>query len=81
MYGIERDRLVKHLDKGKALHEGQAGFRVGRGCVDNIYMLNELLQGRLKQGKETYAFFLDVQKAYDSVWRITACGLSCGNLG
>ena len=60
---------MKHLDEGKALHEGQAGFRVGRGCVDNIYMLNELVQGRLKEGKETYAFFLDVQKAYDSVWR------------
>jgi hypothetical protein len=27
------------------------------------------VQGRLKEGKETYAFFLDVQKAYDSVWR------------
>ena len=26
------------------------------------------MQGRLKEGKETYAFFLDVQKAYDSVW-------------
>ena len=58
---------MKHLDKGKALHEGQAGFRVGRGCVD-IYTLNELVQGRLKEGKETYAFFLDVQKAYNSVW-------------
>ena len=32
------------------------------------YTLNELVQGRLKEGKETYAFFLDVQKAYDSVW-------------
>ena len=64
---VLNDRLVKHLDKGKA--EGQAGFRVGRGCVDNIYTMNELVQGRLKEGKETYAFFLDVQKAYDSVWR------------
>ena len=27
------------------------------------------MQGRLKEGKETYALFLDVQKAYDSVWR------------
>ena len=60
---------MKHLDKGRALHGGQAGFRVGRGCVDNIYTLNELVQGTLKEGKETYAFFLDVQKAYDSVWR------------
>ena len=26
------------------------------------------MHGRPKEGKETYAFFLDVQKAYDSVW-------------
>ena len=44
---------MKHLDEGKVLHEGHAGFRVGRGCVDNIYTLNELMQGRLKEGKET----------------------------
>ena len=27
------------------------------------------MQGRLKEGKRTYAFFLDIQKAYDTVWR------------
>ena len=38
--------------------------------IDIIYTLKELVQGRLKEGKETYnAFFLDLQKAYDSVWR------------
>ena len=42
----------KHLDKGKALHEGQANFSVEMGCV-NIYALNELVQGRLQEGKET----------------------------
>ena len=47
---VLNNRLVKHLDKGRALHEGQADT------------LNELVQGRLKEGK---AFFLDVQKAYD----------------
>ena len=26
------------------------------------------MQGRLREGKQTYAFFLDVQKAYDTVW-------------
>ena len=51
------------------MHEGQAGFRIRRSCVDNIYTLNEIVQGRLKEGKSTYAFFLDVQKAYDTVWR------------
>ena len=27
------------------------------------------MQGRLREGKQTYVFFLDVQKAYDTVWR------------
>ena len=51
------------------LHEGQAGFHVGRSCTDNVYVLNEVVQSRLKEGKVTYAFFLDVKKAYDTVWR------------
>ena len=31
--------------------------------------MSELVQGRLREGKKTYAFFLDVHKAYDTVWR------------
>ena len=38
---VLNSRFVKHLDEGKALHEGQAGFRVGRGCVDNNYLYAE----------------------------------------
>ena len=30
--------------------------------------LNEIIQGRVREGKHTYAFFLDVQKAFDTVW-------------
>ena len=63
---ILNNRLVQCLDKG-ALHEGQAGFRINRSCMDNVYTLNEIVQGRLGEDK-TNAFFLDVQKAYDSVW-------------
>ena len=37
--------------------------------MDNVYTLNEIVQGRFTEDKETYAFFLDVQKAYDTVWR------------
>ena len=66
---ILNDRLVQYLDKSSKIHEGQAGFRAGRCCIDNIFTLNELIQGRLKEGKKTFSFFLDIQKAYDSVWR------------
>ena len=56
------------LDKEGALHEGQVGFRTNRSCMDNVYTLNEIVQDRLREDKKTYAFFLDIQKAYDSVW-------------
>ena len=65
---ILNNRLVEHLDRERALHEGQAGFRKNRSCID-VYTLNEVVQGRLREDKPTYAFFLDVQKAYDTVWR------------
>ena len=65
---ILNNRLVQCLDKKGVLHEGQAGFRIKRSCMDNVYTLNEIVQGRLREDKKTYAFFLDIQKAYDSVW-------------
>ena len=34
--------------------------------MDNVYTLNEIDQGRLREDKKTYAFILDIQKAYDS---------------
>ena len=58
--------MVERIDKGRLLHEGQAGFRLKRSCIDT---LSELVQGRLREGKTTYALFLDVKKAYDMVWR------------
>ena len=64
---ILNNRLVQCLDKG-VLHEGQAGFRINSSCMDNVYTLNEIVQGRLREDKKTYALFLDIQKAYDSVW-------------
>ena len=62
---ILNNRMVQHLDEGGVLHGRQAVFRMNRSCI----YFNEIVQGRLREGKQTYAFFLDVQKAYDTVWR------------
>ena len=43
---ILNNRLVQFLDKEGALHERQAGFRINRSCMDNVYTLNEIVQGR-----------------------------------
>ena len=62
---VFNNRLVQHFDKGRVLHEGQADFRLKRSYVDNICTS---VQGKMKEGKRT-CFFLDVQKAYNTVWR------------
>jgi hypothetical protein len=46
---ILNNRLVSRLESERALYEGQAGFREKR-CVDTIFSLNEIIQGRMRQG-------------------------------
>ena len=71
-------RLLQWLEEHNKLSESQAGFRFGRSCVDNIFNSNEVIQGRLQEGKKTFCFFLDIKKAYDAVWRETGYGTKCG---
>jgi hypothetical protein len=65
--GILRNRLEKFYE-GKIVEE-QAGFRKGRGCVDQGYTLAQVILKRLEVQKNTYLCFVDLKKAYDSVWR------------
>ena len=65
---ILNNKLVQCLDKEGTLHEGQAGLELTEAWIIIMYILNEIVQGRLREDKKTYAFFLDIQKAYDFVW-------------
>ena len=60
---ILNDRVGTMLEKEEKISEGQAGFRPNRSCVDHIYALSKIIQGRKDAGLTTYCFFLDVQKA------------------
>ena len=54
---ILNNRLVQCLDKEGALHEGQAGFRINRSCMDNVYTLNEIVkadEGKIR--KQMHSF-------------------------
>ncbi|CAB1098295.1 unnamed protein product [Ectocarpus sp. CCAP 1310/34] len=57
------DRIVGVLEKEHSISEGQAGFRKKRGCVDHVFTVGRIIQGRKRAGKPTYCFFLDVKKA------------------
>ena len=67
---ILNDRVGTMLEKEEEnISEEQAGFRPNRSCIDHIHTLGKIIQGRKDAGLKTYCFFLDVQKAYDTVWR------------
>lgn len=62
-------RIMTFLEDNNLLHDGQQGFRPGRSSIDNIYMLKTCLDARCQQKLDTYLLFVDIKKAYDTVWR------------
>ena len=62
--------------------EEQAGFRVGRGCRDQIFVMRRLAEKTIEKDDTMYAAFFDLEKAYDKVWRedmwrtLATCGVS-----
>ena len=64
---ILNDR-VRCLTEKRLLKE-QAGFRSGRGCIDQIFIIRQLTEKYLEKDKKMYAAFIDMEKAYDKVWR------------
>ena len=65
---VLNNRLTKFAEKKTfGIVEEQGGFRPERGTEDQIFILTEVLKAR--SGRTTYTAFIDVKKAYDTVWR------------
>ena len=47
--------------------EAQNGFRRGRGTVDSAFVLQNIVNEFLEQGKKLYVFFIDYSKAFDYI--------------
>ena len=41
--------------------------RIGRSCINDIFVHNELIQGHIRECKSTFAFFLDIKEMQDGV--------------
>ncbi|NRA91849.1 MAG: reverse transcriptase family protein [Psychroserpens sp.] len=64
---ILNQRLSEWCERKKILVEEQGGFRPGRGCVDQIFVLSSII--RKRKSKQTCCCFIDLKKAFDRVWR------------
>ena len=53
----------------ETLSEAQAGFRVKRSTIDQLFTLRLLAEKYVDFGKFLNVCYVDFQKAFDSVWR------------
>lgn len=64
--------LLQRLQSWSEAHdiivEEQGGFRPHRGCPEQLFALTEMIKIRRMQGKRTFTAFIDIKKAYDTVW-------------
>ena len=62
------------MDKTEnVITEVQSGFRRGRGCTDQIFIVRQICEKYLGKGKDVYFAFLDLENAYDRVDRDAMC--------
>ena len=66
--GIIARRLNRHLETRGVLNRYQSGFREGRSTNDHLLRLTQSVSEAFNQKLSVYAVFLDVAKAFDTVW-------------
>ncbi|KAH0818793.1 hypothetical protein GEV33_003998 [Tenebrio molitor] len=65
------ERMKREIEEKGVLPDSQAGFRKGRGTVDNVYILDHLAKNELKKkGGRMCALFIDFKAAFDKVDRV-----------
>ena len=62
-------RLSNWSEATGAIADEQGGFRRGRGTPDQIFLLREIISSRTERHLPTLVTYIDVRKAYDTVWR------------
>ena len=53
--------------------EEQEGFRSGRKCTDQTFVLKQLVEKYREKRKELHVALMDLEKAYDRVYREALC--------
>ena len=62
-------RKMERFAEDRILTEAQGMFRSGRRYSDQWLVLRGVCEVRKKEIKNSYLAFLDISKAYDSLWR------------
>ena len=63
-------RLVWYLESKNLLSNRQFGFRKNRSTIDPLMILSREIQNAFAAQNQTIAVFFDLEKAYDTTWRV-----------
>ena len=67
---FEKIILLRLVDQASQLNPLQGGFRSGHSCLHTAFILQEAIFSLREQRKKAFVAFIDVKKAFDTVWHI-----------
>jgi len=68
IYAKKTAQRFKTLSETILLEE-QNGFRIGRSCIDNVFIIKQIMEKRREFDLETHMAFVDLENAFDRVDR------------
>ena len=74
VYGRVLIERVRSMTEGM-VGEEQGGFRSGRGCVDQVFVMKQMSEKMVDKKKCLYAAYMDLEKAYDRIDREAMWGI------
>ena len=66
---VMNSRLNDFISTNNLLNNEQIGFRKGQSTNDHLFVLKTLIDSFKSQKKTLFTCFIDLSKAFDSVWR------------
>lgn len=69
MERVVANSLTWYLEENKLICKNQSGFRKGHSTIDHIAKLKVDIKNAFLNKQHLIAITLDINKAYDTVWR------------
>ena len=66
---ILNKRLSLWCESNNVISDAQFGFKKGHSTIDAIFVLQSIIREYLHKGKKLYCTFVDMRKAFDSIYR------------
>ncbi|RUS82209.1 hypothetical protein EGW08_010023 [Elysia chlorotica] len=69
MERMVKTRMTWHIESNNIIIEEQAGFRKGRCTEDQITLISQNIEDGFQEKKNTLVVWIDMEKAFDRVWK------------